>query len=251
MQKLAFCLGLFFSLPITGIAQQTPSRWGAQVSYAYEALSGRRAPWQISSAMLQRHFAKTTLLAELASVQRFQRRDLAFALEGWSALWPQAYGNLRLQYAPSPNFSPTYEPYLELYQGMGAWEVAVALRYRHFSDQEVTTWGLATGRYLGNWYLRTQALVTIVTGHFNWTQRILARRYGASPASFVEVQAGYGRGVEIVDTGPVLKQLRTYFVTCRAQHFLTQTVGVMIGLSYSNDDLFTRRGAVLGLLTRW
>jgi YaiO family outer membrane protein len=253
MSKLLWIIGGLLCPVLISMAQHRPSnfQWGAQSTYLYEALSGGRAPWQTGNLTLHLSHQQTTALSEWTFVQRFGRWDMAVALEGWTTLWPHAYGNARLQFSPAADFLPTHESYLELYQSIRAWELAMAFRYRHFSTQQVATWGLATGLYTGPWYLRTQALLTPLAGQLNWTQRFMVRRYGPSLLSFVEMQAGYGRGVEIIDVGPVLKRVRTYFVTARVQQLLTPNVGVTFTLSYSHDDLFTRRGVALGLLMRW
>lgn len=252
MNTMCFLLTIGLCILLTfSVSAQTPPHWGLTAFYTYEALNQQRPAWYAGSLSLQRQFARQTLIAELAVHQRFNRRDVALAFDSWSVLWPGAYGNLHLQHTPNAHFLPTVEAYLEVYQNLGAWELALSSRPRFFPEETVPTFGWALARYEGNWYLRGRTLLTVLAGHLNWTHTFMARRYWHLPLAFIDLQAGYGHGVEVVDIGPKLQAVRTYFVTARVQRFVARTLGVSIGLSYSNDDLFTRRGFSIGLLRRW
>jgi len=242
-------IGCCWLLTLPAAAQTLP-RWGLTTFYTYEALNEQRPAWHVGYLGLQRRFARQTLIADVTTHRRFNRNDVALGLEGWSDLWSGAYGNLRLQYTPEARFLPDVEAYVEVYQTVGAWELALSARPRFFPDDTVPTFGLALARYEGNWYLRTRTLLTALAGHLNWTQTFMARRYRQPPLDFIDLQAGFGRGVEIVDVGPVLQAVRTYFVAVRMQRFVTRTLGLSVGLSYSSDDLFIRRGVSVGLLYR-
>ncbi|MDQ7039942.1 MAG: YaiO family outer membrane beta-barrel protein [Rhodothermus sp.] len=251
MRLLGIALLGCFMLTRPAVAQ-SERPWGFTSFYTYEALDGRRPAWHLLHLGVQHYFSpQLTLMAEVAMHQRFNRRDAALALEGWATLWYGAYGNVRLQYVPHARFLPRVEGYVELYQGIGAWELAISFRPRFFTGETVPTLGLAMARYEGNWYLRTRMLLTALAGHVNWTQSFRARYYWNPPLAYVDLQFGYGRGVEIVDVGPVLRAVRTYFAAVRLQRFITRTVGLSIGFSYSDDDLFIRRGISMGLFQRW
>lgn len=248
--RLLLTIGLGCLMVLPSVAQKQ-SHWHLFTFYSYEVLNQQRPAWHVWQLGLQRRLTRQTVIADVTVHQRFNRRDIAWALESWSTLWSKAYGNLRLQYAPTPRFLPAAEVYLELYQGLEAWEVAFSVRSRFFSDDTVPTLGLALARYEANWYLRARTVLTPLAGRLNWAQTFMARHYWRPPQEFIDLQVGIGRGVEIIDVGPVLQAVRTYFVAIRLQRFLRPSLGISVGLTYSNDDLFTRRGILLGLLQRW
>ncbi len=245
---LILSCSLLLGLPATA---QTSPRWGLAAFYTYEALNEQRPAWHVGYLGLQRRFAHQTIIADVTTHRRFNQSDVALGFESWSDLWTGAYGNLRLQYTPEARFLPNIEAYLEIYQSVEAWELALSVRPRFFPDDTVPTFGLALARYEGNWYLRTRTLLTVLVGHVNWMQTFRVRRYQQPPLDFLDLQAGFGRGVEIIDVGPVLQAVRTYFVAAHMQRFITRMLGLSISLSYSNDNLFTRQGLSLGLLYRW
>ena len=229
----------------------TPRAWAFSAFFQYESLSAGRPAWQSRHAYARRRFARGALVVEALSARRFDARDEALAADGWLDLWAGGYANVRLQIAHAPRFLPAAEVYAEIYQGAGRWEFAGSFRRRAFAEESVRDYGLAAAYYVGNWYLRARAAWTPRRGRLGWTQTVSARRYGSSPETFIEVRAGQGRGVEVVDAGPVLVLTQTWFVAVRAQRFFGSTFGFSATAAYSDDDFFTRRTFALGLLARW
>ncbi len=228
-----------------------PRAWAFSTFVQYESLSEGRPAWQSLHAYARRRFTRGALVVEALSARRFDARDEALVADGWLDLWPGGYANARLQLAPTPRFLPAVEGYAEVYQGVGRWELAASFRQRAFAEARIREFGLAAALYVGDWYLRARAAWTPGRGRVGWTQTVSARRYGASPETFVEVRGGRGGSVEVVDAGPVLVLTQTWFVAARAQRFFGPTFGLSVAAAYSDDDFFTRRTFALGLLARW
>ena len=235
-----------------GEAVTTLPVWEASIVHQRQHLSEGRAAWQAYQLMVQRRSARGAMLLQGNRVQRFGVWDEALKAEAWRDLWAKAYGHLRLQYAPTPQILPGQELYAELFQAVpGGWEVAGSYSHRRYPEQTVHSMGLGLGKYVGNWYLRGKTTVIPQHGSASVVQRLRARWYLNAPREYIGVQVGGGRIRAIVDEGPILETVRTYFVTAQLQTYLTSHFGISVVASYSDDAFFIRQGVTLGLLTRW
>lgn len=227
--------------------------WEGFLNYSYSSVTNGRAPWHDARAAVVHPFAGgLTAALELIEDSRFNRWDRAVALDTYLELWAGSYGNVRVQYAASPNFLPIAGMYGELFQGLpDGWEVSANYRFRAYSHDETHLLGVSLGRYVGRWYLRALGHMLPRTGHVGFIYAAKARRYFAPPRSYVELGAGRGRGVEVVDVGPVIQTTATYHASVRLQTYVTNHFGIAVQGVYSDDEFFKRRTVALGVMSRW
>jgi YaiO family outer membrane protein len=226
--------------------------WRASAYHTFESLSGGRAPWHTVQAMVGRQFDRGALMLEGMASRRFDEWDEAAALDGYLNLGSTGYGNLRVQYAPSPDFLPILDLNAEVYQTIfGSWEASAGYRLRHYDADDFHFFTIGLGLYTGNWYLRGRTTVLPHAGDVGANFALSARRYLNDTAlDYVELMAGAGRGVETVDVGRI-ETTQTYFAGVRMQKFFTPHFGVTVLGSFSDDEFFYRRTVMGGLLARW
>ncbi len=82
-------------------------------------------------------------------------------------------------------------------------------------------------------------------------QRLRIRYYIDPPSEYVDLTAGIGRLATVVGRGPVAHLVSTHVLTGRIQRYLTSRLGLSLLASYADATYVTRRGILLGLLTRW
>lgn len=226
--------------------------WEAAVYHTWQHLSDQRAAWQVYEVLVQRRHAQGAVILKGAHVRRFGMGDETIAVDVWQDLWPQAYMHASLDYAPSPALLPGQAASGELYQAIpGGWELAGSYEQRRYPEQAAHLVGAGLARYVGAWYLRTKTTATRLYGRFSIVQGLRARRFLSPPHEYVGVRIGGGRVAEVVDEGPVIETVRTYFVTVQFQKYLTPHLGISVSGSYSDDAFFVRRGLSLGVMTRW
>lgn len=220
--------------------------------HTWQHLSDQRAAWNVSEALVQRRHAQGTVILKASHVRRFGIGDEAVAVDVWQDLWSQAYLHASLDYAPTPALLPGQAVSGELYQSIaGGWELAGSYEQRRYPAQAVHLVGAGVAKYAGSWYLRAKTTVTRLYGRFGVVQSLRARRYLDPPHGYVGARVGGGRVAEVVDEGPVIQTVRTYFVTIQLQKYLTPHLGLRIAGIYSDDAFFIRRGLSFGMMTRW
>lgn len=227
--------------------------WEGFLNYSYSSVTDGRAPWHDARATVVHPFGGgLTAALELIEGSRFDRWDRAVALDTYAELWAGSYGNLRTQYAASPDFLPLAGVYGELFQGLrDGWEVSANYRFRAYSDDETHLLGVSLGRYVGRWYLRALGHMLPRAGELGVVYTAEARRYFAPPRSYVELEAGRGRGVEVIDVGPVIQMTGTYHASVRLQTYVTNHFGIAVQGVYSDDEFFKRRTIAVGVMSRW
>lgn len=227
--------------------------WEASVRHDYDRVSDGRTDWNRWTAALKREFSSGTLVATFTRQQRFGITDEGGAVDAWRDLWTGAYGHLQLAISPDARIRSQRAVQAELYQSVGSWELSGQYWWRRYRRENVHLIGPGLARYVGSWYLRTRT--TIVPRQATWAfaQRIGARRYyGSSPSSsYVDAEAGVGRGVELVGPDADLLVTRTFFASLRVRHVLTSHLGLTAALRYSDDDVFSRTGGAVGLFVQW
>lgn len=238
------------------VAAQAPSltdqSWEASVRYDYDRVSDGRADWRRWTASLAREIPGGTLVATLVRQRRFDVADEGVNVDFWRDLWGDAYGHLRAGIGPGARIRPQRIVLAELYQPLGAWELSGQYSFRRYRREDIHQFGPRLARYVGAWYLRTQTSVVPRPSTWAFAQRIGARRfYASAPSSYVDVEAGAGRGVELVGSDSEILVTQTFFVSVRVRHFFTSRLGFTASLRYSDDDVFSRTGGAAGLVVQW
>ena len=227
--------------------------WESFIHYSYASVSEGRAAWHHAQVNLVHDIGdRFTAALEVIESSRFGRWDRAAAVDGYAELWPQSYANVRTQLAPSAQFMPAAEGYAEVFQGLPrGWETSAAYRLRSFPDDRIHIFGMSLGRYVGRWYVRAIGQMMPREGEVGLVYSARARRFIEPPRAFFEVEVGRGRGVEVIDVGPIVQMTRTYHASLKLQTYLTRHFGVSIQGIYSDDHFFERRSVALGLMSRW
>lgn len=246
-------------LPSTAWSQGVSERpcpptctWESMLTYSYSDLSDGLASWHNLHAVAVSTFPGGALALEVLQVRRFERSNQGAALDGYKELWKNSYGNVRVQYAPSPDLLPELDLYAELFQGFpGGWEVSGSYRLRAYPDNDIHFLGASLNRYIGSWYLRGEGEVFPYADEAGVIFSLGARRYFDPPRSYLKFEAGRGRGVEVVDVGPVVETTDTFYALAGIQKYLTSHLGLIAHAVYSNDDFFRRRTLVVGAMVRW
>ena len=245
--------------PPSAFAQDSSARpcppactWESMLTYSYSDLSDEMAPWHNIHAAAVYNFPGGAFALEGLQVNRFERWDQGVALDGYKELWQNSYGNVRVQYAPSPDLLPELDLYAELFQGIqGGWEVSGSYRLRAYPVDRIHFFGASLNRYAGSWYLRAKGELFPYADEVGALFSVEARRYFEPPRSYLKFEAGRGRGVEVVDVGPIIETTDTYYLLAGIQKYVTSRLGVIAQAAYSDDDFFTRRTLVIGAMVRW
>lgn len=248
----ALLIGVLPTAALSQAACPPSCTWESTLTYSYSDLSDDMAPWHVINAALVRHLEGGALALEAMQVGRFERWDQGLALDGYKELWQDSYANVRMQYAPTPELLPELDLFGQLFQGIpGGWELSGSYRLRAYPNDEIHFFGVGLGRYAGTWYIRAKGDVFPYADEVGALLSVEARRYFEPPRSYVKFEAGRGRGVEVVDVGPVIETTDTYYVLAGIQKYLTSHLGLIAQAVYSDDDFFTRRTLVLGGMIRW
>lgn len=247
--------------PVCGQAQdpsQPPESsaepaWEAAVRYDYDRVSSGRANWRRWTAVLQRDISGGTVIASLVRQRRFDIADEGIAVDLWHDLWSDAYGHLAVGVGPSARVRPERHLQGEIYQSIGSWELLGHYGWRRYATDDVHLFGPGLARYAGAWYLRTRTTVAPRKSTWAVSQRLGIRRfyYGTPSPSYIDLEGGVGRSVELVGPDASLLVAQTFFASLRVRHFLTQRFGLTAGLRYSDDGPFSRTGGSVGLFGRW
>lgn len=242
-------------IPWSGQAQDPPPdprAWEASVRYDYDRLSEGRTDWHRWTISLKRDVAGGTIMGSAVRQQRFGTWDTGGAIDAWWDLWEGAYGHLRLGLGPDARIRPQRSVQADLHQSFGAWEVSGQYDWQRYRNDTVHLFGPGLARYVGSWYVRTRTTIAPRPETWAVAQRVGARRfYASAPSSYVDVEAGAGRGVELVGSDSEILVTQTFFASVRVRHFFTSRLGLTASLRYSDDDVFQRTGGSLGLIGRW
>ena len=245
--------------PASASAQEAAARpcppactWESTLTYSYSDLSDEMASWHNINAAAVYNFPGGAIALGAIQVSRFERWDQGVALDGYKELWQNSYGNVRVQYAPSADLLPELDLYAELFQGIPrGWEVSGSYRLRAYPDDKIHFVGASLNRYVGSWYLRGKGEVFPYADEVGVLFSVEARRYFEPPRSYLKFEAGRGRGVEVVDVGPIIETTDTYYLLAGIQKYVTSHFGLIAQAVYSDDDFFTRRTLVVGAMVRW
>lgn len=198
---------------------------------------------------LRRHWSRGSLAAELLRAYRFGLTGTAAAADAYAGLWPRAYANFRYQKKTDGSLFADESERIELYQGVGhGWEPAVSWDRLTFGDSDTDLYGLALGKYTGDWYLRGRLVHIPSSGTLNF--RVLARDYYAGDGDdYVEIAAGTSRSPEDLNQGLAGSSSRSLSLTW--VHFWTPRWGFKLGADYGTDTGVTEYGVGASLYSRW
>ncbi len=234
-------------------------RWSASLGVDLTRFPADGQDWAETTASLRYSGAAGSLGLDALTVERFGRKDQAFALDGYRDLWSRAYVNLRFQHAPSATLFPQHRWRAELFQGFGqGWEASAGYDRLGFAQPvELLTVGL--GLYRGNWYLRWRHLH--VPGRpddpaSSDSDRLLARYYYKGDAdNYVEVTVGAGSTEPPSTTAPFSREARHSWSTGASWvHFFSPRLGMRLGVNQGygfESQPFRHRSVAAAVYTRW
>lgn len=227
------------------------SAWESTLLYNYQYLSENRSPWTTVRFLLKREDVRGAMVFDGARITRFGLTDLSLGLSAWPNLGERRYGHFRLEYAPDADVLPGLTTGARLYQAVGAWEISSGYELNTVEAAPVHRFTAGVARYVGSWYLRTRTTLLPRDGELGVVQRLRARYYLEPPSEYIDFTAGMGKLAAVVESGPVVQLVPTYFLTGRVQRFVTSDLGFSLLASYTDETFFTRLGFLGGILTRW
>jgi len=178
--------------------------------------------------------------ASLASIERFDRRDMELGL-GVSMQFSERWnGAVDGQFSPDPAFLPRMSINANLaYRLDRGWAVGGGLRHRDYSDIQVFSGGLTVERYFGRYrasYVLESAWLDSETAI---THRATVNFYAGNGAQF-GVTVAAGKEVENVGVGQIL-ETDIHSIALTGRHPLGQYLSVMWRLgAHQQGDLYSR-----------
>jgi YaiO family outer membrane protein len=168
-------------------------RWQASAGAGWtDTGGGSGTPWRDHGFTLRRYGKQGSIALEALRAQRFGLHDSAWALDAYTTLWQGAYANLRYQRAPGATLFPANAGRAEVYQSLGqGWEGSVSDDVLGFPSR-VNLYGIALGKYAGNFYLQLRHQAVVSRGAHGSGERLLGRWYYMSD-SFLEASVNGGR----------------------------------------------------------
>lgn len=195
--------GLAAAAPAEGMAPQPPYGWVASVEGHHSDFSPSTptAERDDLTVSLRRHFRRGSIALEHLGARSEERSGQALAADAYARLWPAAYANFRWQEKTEGDLFADTAHRIELYQGLpGGWEPAVSWDRLNFGSSDTDLYGLALGRYLGNFYLRARAVE--IPSADTRTYRAQARWYYLGDGdTYLEAALGSGRSAEDLAEG--------------------------------------------------
>jgi len=239
--------------------QQQPGAlpWELQGFYEFQAFvphagQDSRPPWNNFTLGIRHAFPQGSVALQSLTVNRFDRLDQAFVLDGYLSLWPRAFGNLRLQGALSGDILPHVDVLGEVFQEFGdSWETSLGYRQMAFSNAPVHFFQAGLGHYFGNLYLRLQPQLFLSPEGPGIQAALWARYFFDSADNFLELRLGAGRQVMLVNADTLQGQ-NSFFALLNGQMFITPQWGLLGTLNYNYYDQFPHMlGFTLGSKFRW
>ena len=224
--------------------------WEPTITLDMQTFSDNRPNWITSNVSVKREFSSGSLVLSLIQTRRFSKSDQAAQLQGYLNLWRRSYANLRLQFASQPRVIPGTDVTAELFQGFGAgWQASGSYRRMSFPDKKVNIYGASLAKYAGEWFLHIRCLIVPGNQESGLFVGGAGRRYLGTADDFVELGAGHGRETDLTSTGPVI--YATNVLTLRGQTFINRRLGIALSGNFNQRANFSRRGILLGIITRW
>ncbi|MFD2365342.1 YaiO family outer membrane beta-barrel protein [Pseudoduganella sp. GCM10020061] len=238
--------------PATPDALSTEFDWSASLSASATRVSLNSQRWNDQTIAVRRYTRYGSLGVEALSASRFDQRDHAWALDGYVALWPRAYANLRYQRAPVGRLFPDTSWRAELYQGVGnGWELSASTDRLDFDTSRVRIHGVGVAKYVGNFYLLLRHTDIKSSGSSSTGDRALVRYYYRGDAdSYIEAAASRGRSDDPLSLSGGRSssgERSVNFVSYVTRHW-----GYRVGATFARQDSGGReRGVSASLYRRW
>lgn len=215
-------------------------------------------PWTSAELQVARRFTGGSIGVGVTEVRRFDRRDGAWSVDVYRALWSGAHGNVRAQVAREGVVLPASDVSAELYQALGSgWEPSVGFRRLGYDDPVFLS-SLSLGKYVGDrWYGRVRGTMAERGGGGGGTfGSALLRRYLGSSREFLELSAGGGEEAVtagVTSSGSVVVDIRsTGFLEAGGRKYLTRHFGGMVSGSYHTFEAIPdRAGGRVGIVARF
>lgn len=226
--------------------------WSLRAGVDRTSFSGGRSSWTDTGLTLRRKFERGSLGLEVLQADHFDRRDSAWALDGYVSVWARAYANIRYQHGPSSGILPRHSWRAELFQGVGSgWELSASVDHLRFSSA-TEFYGVGVGRYVGNWYLRYKLQHVPGVSSGSWSHRVVARNYYRGNADdYFEVSGSSGRSSDLDRSGALVRNSNASLGVSWT-HYFRPDWGFKVGVGTSDDaDGFDERQLSLSLYRRW
>lgn len=246
-----------------GDAQEADFRpWSATVGLDVQQVRSAAGAsyWQTLTTTVARKLPAGSLAFGGISARRHDRTDLAGIADLYGDLWEGAYGNVRVALAPRAEILSRIDIGAEIFHSIGAAEVSLSARSQEFETARVRTFGLGTGYYSGDWFLRPRGVVAQVEGSWSPFVAFTGRRYlGGSTDDLIDLSLGGGAEVLEVTGADAARSVGVEVVTSasrfggiRLQRYFGERVGLSAGAWYSDyDAIHDRWGVSAALTTRW
>jgi len=246
------------SKPEQGSAVPEKFTWLASLSYDFSTFSTDRSNWHYYNAALRRYWERGSLGFEYLHSRRFDSNDYAFALDAYVDLWQRAYANVRYQYSPRAVLYPDDSYRVEIYQEIETgWELAGSYDHMDFTARNVDMYGVALGKYTGNWYLRWRTLFIPTPAKLGTAHRALARYYYAGNGDdYLEINGEFSRGAESLEGTTIVETTRGQSVGAAFQTYFNPRWGIRLSAGYDDGKTLFEQSIVEKLysakiLTRW
>lgn len=230
--------------------QAGAENWRLRSTLSITDYDSSRDNWvEIYSSLMFRH-ESGSLAVEQLTTRRFDDWDDAVGLDLWQQIGPTTTLHLNALVGLDPDIIARWDTLVEAYQDLGGgWELGGGYRHMDYSRENVDTYILHAGKYIGPWYLRYRASFTpsesLGVNHF------MAVRYYFNDEDFFEAFGSCGQGDSVVGPGDIrLIQTRTF--GGRLEKFVCEAFAVNLGVSYYEEDPGPMGTTYsIGCLLRW
>ena len=253
---LGICLVIGWR-PLAALAQLTPpAARPTEIEFGVmpQHLSGSQPDWREYYLDFSRRFGeRKTLYGSLRETERFGRGDTQGVLGGYYPLSARVTGVLEGGASPTHNVLPQWWLFGQLEFNLGSgWGIHAGARHTEYDAALVNMGTLTLERYFGNF----RAAYTLYESWLQGAGAASAHRFALGYTYTDENQIGvaFAHGREAENVGPP-RGVLTSDVTSWAiygRHWFTRELAVSFeALQHRQGDLYTRRGARLGLRYRF
>ncbi len=199
---------------------------------------------------------RTAVAFDVGRAERFGQGQEFGGIDFYRSLTRSTYMNIRLRAAPRAVVIPELDLAGNVTAGFApGWEATAGyrlMRYRNnLTYQSISTYSLDAARYIGWWYIRARASLIPVSGSMGTAFVVTARRYLGAADNLVEAVVANGREVVTGAGDEVLDIRQSLSIVGRSEYFVTSSIGIDAGISYTRDSELSRWGVVAGVKKRF
>jgi YaiO family outer membrane protein len=228
----------------------SPLKWEPVLLLEIDTFSRKYSNWSIATIAVKRELTSGSIALGKVQVDRFDKQDAGFLIDGYFNLWRRAYGNLRIQISPDHRVLPKTDATTEIFQGFGrGWEISGSYRQMSFTEVTARIYGVSLAKFAGQWYLRSQLLAVPKDQGTDSFAKAMVRRYLWTADSFFEIGAGAGR--EVIPGVEEPMYISTYLLVAKGQIFFNRRIGMAFAGSFQRADEYDRGGFSVGIITRF